>query len=720
MTDAARLDDGRNHGNALPPDDRTRVLKHGETFGVFDRYGDVHFAHAGEQGLYHQGSRFLSYFQLRLNGQRPLLLNSSVKLDNFVLSVDLTTHDYFDEGKVTVLKGTVHVSRERLLWEAACHERLVVSNYGEQPVSLNLTLDFAADFADIFEARGFSRTRRGEYLTPQVDTTKAVLGYRGLDQVERRTGLSFQPAPKQLTSSQADFLVELGPLELQVIDFTVTCEPGAPSHDQVPHASVLAKADCSLRQMELGRCLVSTTNESFNDWITRSALDLGMLTLDNPEGPYPYAGVPWYSTPFGRDGLITAMHTLWVQPGMARSVLTYLAAAQANEVLPDQDAEPGKILHEVRRGELAAIGDIPFGRYYGSVDSTPLFVALAGQYLRRTGDIHFISTLWSNIRRALEWIDCYGDVDKDGFIEYQRNTAKGLANQGWKDSDNAVFHRDGQSAEGPIALCEVQAYVYSARLEAAAIADALGDKPHAQSLKQQAKELRDKFERYFWCESLGTYAMALDGNKRKCEIRASNAGHVLWGGIACDERAQTTGRTLLAPECFSGWGVRTLAEGEPRYNPMSYHNGSVWPHDNAMVAMGLARYGMKCGALDILDALFSASRFMDLQRLPELMCGFPKRRSEGPTLYPVACSPQAWASSSVFYLLQACLGLSLHYDAPHVRLHHPILPASIERMEIRNLQANDGFIDLALYRHEHDVGVNVLRKDSNIDISVLV
>jgi glycogen debranching enzyme len=712
LNDAAKVD-------ALPPDDRTRVLKHGETFGVFDRYGEVRSG-TGEQGLYHQGSRFLSYFELRLNGQRPLLLNSSVKLDNFVLSVDLTTQDYFEEGKVTVLKGTVHVSRERILWEAACHERIVVSNYGEQPVSLVLTLHFAADFADIFEARGFARTRRGEYLKPRINSAKAVLSYRGLDKLERRTGLSFQPAPKQLTSSHAEYVLELSPLEFQVIDFTVTCEPGAPSHEQISHASVLAKADASLRQMEAGRCLISTTNESFNDWLTRSSLDLGMLTLDNPEGPYPYAGVPWYSTPFGRDGLITAMHSLWAQPGMARSVLAYLATAQANEVLPEQDAEPGKILHEVRRGELAAIGDIPFGRYYGSVDSTPLFVALAGQYLRRTGDIQFIAELWPNIRRALEWIDCYGDVDKDGFVEYQRNTANGLANQGWKDSENSVFHSDGRSAEGPIALCEVQAYVYAARIEAAAVAEALGHVRYAQQLKQQAIELRDRFENFFWCESLGTYALALDGNKQRCEVRASNAGHVLWSGIASVERAQLTGRTLLAPESFSGWGVRTLAEGEARYNPMSYHNGSVWPHDNAMVAMGLSRYGMKSGALDILSALFGASRFMDLQRLPELLCGFPKRRSEGPTLYPVACSPQAWASSSVFYLLQACLGLSLHCDAPHVRLHHPVLPTFIEHMEIRNLHANSGFIDLALYRHEHDVGVNVLRKDSNVEISVLV
>ena len=721
MNESGELDGVWKLGDvSLPPDDRTRVLKHGEMFAVFDRYGDVRNGGTGEHGLYHQGSRFLSHFELRLNGERPLLLKSSVKLDNFVLSVDLTTHDYFEEGKLTVLKGTVHVSRERLLWEAACHERMVVSNYGEQPVNLVLALYFSADFADIFEARGFARTRRGEYLAPQLLDGKVVLAYRGLDNVLRRTGIAFEPTPDQLSPAHAEFRLSLGPLQSRVIDFIVTCEPGAPQHERVAHASVLAKADAALRKMEIGRCALSTSNEAFNDWITRSALDLGMLALDNPEGSYPYAGVPWYSTPFGRDGLITAMHALWFNPGMARSVLRFLADAQADAVLPDQDAEPGKILHEVRRGELAAIGDIPFGRYYGSVDSTPLFVALAGQYLQGTGDVRFVETIWPNVRRALEWIDRCGDLDADGFVEYQRNTPQGLANQGWKDSDNAVFHRDGSSAHGPIALCEVQSYVYAARLEAARIAEVMDDRRYAQQLHQQAFELREKFEKSFWCESLGTYALALDGNKQKCEVRTSNAGHVLWGGIASDEHAQATARTLLESRSFSGWGVRTLSEGEARYNPMSYHNGSIWPHDNAMIAMGMARYGMKWGVLQILDGLFSASRFMDLQRLPELLCGFPKRRSEGPTLYPVACSPQAWASSSVFYLLQACLGLSLHRQAPHVRLDHPLLPACIERMEIRNLQANGGTLDLALYRHEHDVGVNVLRKDGDIDISVVL
>jgi glycogen debranching enzyme len=718
MNDAVHIDNGWGVADAIRPDDRTRVLKHGETFAVFDRYGDIRHVGTGEHGLYHQGSRFLSHFELRLNGHWPLLLNSSVKLDNFVMSVDLTTHDFFDKGKLTVLKGTVHVSRERLLWEAACHERIVVANYGDQPVTLALSLAFAADFADIFEARGFARSRRGEMLPPEVHASQVILGYRGLDGVVRRTEVSFVRPPARLAADSAEFVVHLAPQSTHDIEFAITCQPQLSAG--VSHAAAAASAEKSLRRVETGRCLVTTSNEQFNDWLTRSASDLVMLSLDNPEGPYPYAGVPWYSTPFGRDGLITAMHMLWLEPGMARSVLGYLAGAQAQEHKPEQDAEPGKILHEVRRGELAAIGDIPFGRYYGSVDSTPLFVALAGQYFQRTGDLEFIESLWPNIERALDWMDRNGAADDDGFVTYRRKTGKGLAQQGWKDSEDSVFHRDGRAAEAPIALCEVQGYVYAARLEAALIAEELGDRERAEHLHRQALALQQRFEEAFWCDGLATYALAIDGAKRRCEVRTSNAGHVLWSGIASPERARLTGRSLLAPESFSGWGVRTLAEGEPRYNPMSYHNGSIWPHDNAMVAMGLAHYGMKWGVLEIISSLFDASRFMDLHRLPELYCGFPRRRSEGPTLYPVACSPQAWASSSVFYLLQAALGLSIHREAPHVRFDHPQLPPCVERMEIRNLHAGGGVLDLALYRHEHDVGVNVLRKGGDVEISVVV
>jgi glycogen debranching enzyme len=465
---------------------------------------------------------------------------------------------------------------------------------------------------------------------------------------------------------------------------------------------------------------IDSSDTMLQEWLERSGADLAMLTAGNPEGRYPYAGVPWYSVPFGRDGILTALEYLWVDPSMARGVLRFLAGTQAAETEPARDAEPGKIVHEMRRGELANLGEIPFGRYYGTIDATPLFVILAGEYFQRTSDRETLQELWPHVQRALAWIDDHGDIDGDGYVEYARRSSTGLVNQGWKDSEDSVFHADGRLATGPIALCEVQGYVYLARVHAARLARFLGDATQAEDLERKAAALRERFERDFWCEELGTYALALDGDKRPCRVSSSNAGHVLWSGIADPQRARRTGATLLSPRCFSGWGVRTIAEGEPRYNPMSYHDGSIWPHDNAIVAMGLARYGMKREAAAIARAMYDASVFADLHRLPELFCGFPRRGGgEGPTLYPVACSPQAWASASPFYLLKACLGLSFRPEEPRIRLLHPVLPPFVDVLTVRKLEVAGARVDLRFVRHGEEVGVQVLSKEGAVEVSVM-
>ena len=701
-------------------DDRTRVLKDGDMFAVFDRFGDVHPIGTGELGIYYEGTRFLSYFDLRLNGRRPMLLNSSVKQDNSLLTVDLTTPDFREADTLSVLKGTVHVFRAILLWQAVCHQHLRIVNYNAHAVALELSLAFGADYADIFEVRGFVRQRRGTDAPARTHDHGVVLGYQGLDGVRRRTEIRCTPAPTLVAADRMAFALTLAPRGRTEIDIAIGCELDDVRVGSTGYVTASTRADAALRRAQARIPTIFTSNEQFNDWINRSGADLLMLTTDMPEGPYPYAGVPWYSTPFGRDGILTALQCLLLDPSMARGVLGFLADTQATTSNIERDAEPGKILHEMRDGELAALGEIPFGRYYGSVDSTPLFVILAGAYYQRTGDLEFVRSIWPNVDRALAWIDDYGDLDEDGFIEYQRKSSTGLAHQGWKDSENAIFHADGAPAEGPIALAEVQGYVYRAKIQAADLARALGEDDRAGALLRAAQVLRERFEQAFWCEDIGTYAMALDGEKRPCRVRSSNAGQVLWSGIASVERAERVAQTLFAPESFSGWGVRTIAEGESLYNPMSYHNGSIWPHDNALIGKGLSRYGMKDRALAILGALFDASLYMDLHRLPELYCGFVRRPSEGPTLYPVACSPQAWASASAFYLLQACLGLSFHPDRPRVRFNHPQLPEYLARVQIRNLRLGDAVVDLSLERHQRDVGVNVLNKAGEVEVSVVL
>jgi glycogen debranching enzyme len=702
-------------------EEQPKVLKNDETFAMFDRFGDIQVLAPGKEGLYHKDTRFLSHQELLVDGVRPLHLGSSVEESNSLLVIDLMNPDLpARNGRESLAKGTLHIFRAKLLWHGTCYEHIRVTHHGNERTSVRLEFTFDGDFVDLFEVRGMKRERRGDRLQPEVSASEVVLPYLGRDQHLRHTRVHFDPAPSAIDAGRAMFDLELDPGTEHHLYCTVACEcDDDPPRTRIPYETALRDNNAARRAWLGGHCTVVTSNPLVNLWLDRSVSDLSMLTTMLPTGPYPFAGVPWYSTTFGRDGIITALEYLWVDPSLARGVLTFLAAEQATELDPQNDAEPGKILHEARHSEMALTREIPFGRYFGSVDSTPLFLVLAAAYHRRTGDTALIRSIWPNILKALQWIDEWGDADRDGFVEYARRSDEGLVQQGWKDSGDSVFHRDGRLAEAPIALCEVQGYVYEGKLAAAELARVLDDPELAGELTQQAQQLRQRFLAAFWCEEIGSYAIALDGKKQQCKIASSNAGHTLWSGIASPEHAQRIADGLMGHEFFSGWGIRTIGSRAARYNPMSYHNGSIWPHDNALIAAGMARYGRTESAMQLLSSTFDASLHFDSHRLPELFCGFPRRSGAGPTLYPVACSPQAWAAAAVFGMLQACLGLDIDVGHSEITLRTPRLPPFIDWIRITRLGAPGPNADLLLQRYERNVGIEVVRKDGDVRVTVV-
>ncbi len=694
-----------------------RTLKHNDTFVVFDDRGDIGVSPGGTDGLFYCDTRFLSRLQLLMNDAQPLLLGSNLRDDNAALAIDLTNPDIFADQHIVMEKDTVHILRTIFLWRDTLYQRLGVRNYGNRPINVYLSMLFANDFADLFEVRGTHREYRGTATAQLRGIDQVLLTYHGLDDKLRSTTLTFDPLPDQLATNGAEYKLRLEPGEARPIFLAAGCDEA--EERPKPFLRAIIAARRALRGATDGRTSVETSNELFNEMLCRSAADLEMLMTDTPQGRYPYAGIPWFSTTFGRDGILTALQMLWWSPDVAKGVLHRLAAYQAATTDPLADAEPGKILHEMRGGEMAALREVPFGLYYGSVDSTPLFVLLAGRYLERTGDLDSIATLWPTIEAALDWIDGPGDPDGDGFVEYIRASEQGLANQGWKDSHDAIFHADGRLAEGSIALAEVQGYVYAAKRMAACCARRLGRGRQAHKLDAEAEGLAVRFETAFWCPEIDTYALALDGGKKRCVVRTSNAGQVLFTGIAAPTRAALVAEGLLRPDLFSGWGIRTVARGEARYNPMSYHNGSIWPHDNALIALGFARYGLKQPIETLFAGLFQAGTYMDHRRLPELFCGFQRQHGHGPTLYPVACAPQAWAAAAPFALLQACVGLEFDPFGNEIRLNNPRLPAFLDEVMLRNLQLGASSVDLRVRRHNQTISLDTPRISGGTQVSIV-
>jgi glycogen debranching enzyme len=726
------------------------VLMDEATFAVTDESGEIGGIDPAD-GLYHDDMRHLSEYRLALNGE-PLDFLAAPPSDSASQVVVLTNRRLTLPNRDQVLPQTISLRRTRLLSDGL-HERLELVSYNQQPIPFELEITFGADFRDMFDIRGIARTEQSTLPRPHVEDGALVLAYEGRDGICRETVVRSEPAFSRVHWSHlragpaagdgvslpdAGHVVDApmrqverahgtieGVLEPHTpVVITLSVEPrsatSAPQASPLPlgegqgegvtpdpapapasnrHASGLARGEAGLRKWrEQATTRIDCSYQPLGRLLDRSAHDLFLLTRRMPTGLVPVAGIPWFACPFGRDSILTSLATLTLAPELAVGTLRFLAAHQGTVRDDRRDEEPGKIMHELRAGELANLGLIPQTPYYGSVDATPLFLVLLAETVAWLDDDDgLLEELWASAERALGWIDQCGDLDGDGLVEYLCRSPIGIRNQGWKDSDDSVTHADGRIAEPPIALIEVQAYCYAARCAMAGLYRRRGDAAGAARLAAEAERFAALVRERFWLAELGCFAEALDRDKRPVAVVTSNAAHALYGGLATPEQAERTAARLLEPDMLSGWGLRTLSSRAPSFNPMSYHNGSVWPHDNAIAVAGLARYGQSAAAHALFEQVCRAAMGFRSQRLPELYCGF-QRGDEAlhvPAAYPVSCSPQAWAAAAPYMMLHALLGLEPSDSGLRLR---PSLPAWLDWVQVENLRCGGGRASFRLAR----------------------
>ena len=730
-----------------------QVLKHGNRFLLTDSFGDIHPDSRG-LGLYQGDTRVLSCSVLRVGGVRPVLLQTSVGA-NYRGGIQMTnpSADRNPDAKVhpthQLIGRTIGISRDRLIGAEGVSERVRIVNHAADPASVAIDLELGADGADIFEVRGYPRKGRGQLLPAAATDRRVTFRYIGLDKVELLTHVAFsEPAETvdSVTKARADgsdsgaavrlrWTLSMGPGEVRELTWTTwATQRPAPADAAVESTSSTDQAAlfpevprvspdegaAAYHAWERGTTSVDSDHELFNLVIKRSISDLRLLVNDGP-GPdqrYVAAGVPWFTTLFGRDALISAFQALAFRPQIAVETLEVLAAYQATTDEPWHDAEPGKILHELRTGEMARSGELPHTPYYGSVDSTPLWLILFGATFDWTGDRGLVDRLWPNAMAALAWIDKYGDRDGDGFVEYERRSERGLLNQGWKDSSDAIRDRTGREAIPPIALAEVQGYVFDAKRRMARLARIRGDDELATRLDAEADALAKRFEAAFWVEDQRYYALGLDGEKKQADAIGSNPGQCLWSGIVAPERARDVVDHLLRPSMFSGWGIRTYGADQRGYNPIGYHTGTVWPHDTSLIAAGFKRYGFDDASNRLAGQMMEAAQGFPDYRLPELFCGFDKTDAHTPVPYPVACSPQAWAAGSSFLFLETMLGLRAHAERNELELLHPHLPDWLGKVTLTDLRVGDASVDLLFHRWRGTTSAEVLRKVGDVAVTI--
>lgn len=653
---------------------RSLLTKASSVFAVSELSGDIDADASPETGVFFHDTRFLSRSLAWVNGERPRVRRASA-WDGDRCQVDLEA-------------GPLLMSRERKL-QPDVAETFEILNSGPSACGVRLELEFAADFVSVFDVRGAPPRVRQPPQQRRLGRGRLRFVYLGADGQQRQTEIALNPAPRTLRAAIATYEWNLDPGQRARVE--VRCRP----RDDGP--ATLEPAPEGVGEVADSRFRVVTPHERFNSALRRSLQDLAMLRTRQQNATYFAAGVPWFVALFGRDSVITALQVLPFEPAVAAGTLRLLAFYQGRRHDPFRDEEPGKILHELRVSEDANLGEVPHTPYYGTVDATSLFVTLLAEYVRWTGDVALWAELRSSVRAAVEWIMRHGDHDGDGFLDYESRSPAGLDNQGWKDSRDAIVHRDGSLARPPIALVEAQAYAYRALRDAAWLHALDRDQAARQALEAGAQALRERFRRAYWMPRRHFLAVALSGGGR-VESVTSNAGHALWAGILDEPDARAVGRRLLARDMFSGWGVRTLSAGERAYDPDGYQVGSIWPHDNSLVAAGLFRYGLAGEGLRVLRAQVDAASAFPGHRLPEVFCGHPRGRHQRPIPYPVACHPQAWSAGAIPYLLQAALGLRPDAPAGRLAAHNPQLPEWLPEVRLEQLPVGGAALDLRFYR----------------------
>lgn len=718
------------------------TLIDGKTFLATTLAGDIVPPGSTDVGLFFQDTRFLSHWELRVNHHRVVVL-SAANQQNTLAQIELTTANLLVRDNLDLPENTVHIRREQLL-AGQFFDRLTFHNFNLQAVELDIELHSDCDFMDVFQVRGLLRPVVGTHFEPLVRGQAVVFSYLGRDEVFRQTRIHFEPAPVELQPRLARYRIRLSPGEKQTLNLAVLAhaEPRPREAEftlPAPRAQAARFETCLGRRRQhyaawarettgfessddlFDRCLRTAMSDFFSLRVPFDSAPgppsdrVEELAVEEPCGAEPpgtgeiiAAGIPWFATVFGRDSLIAGYQALMLHPRLATETLRFLARHQGTRRDDWRDEEPGKILHELREGEMTRAGEMPHSPYYGSVDATPLFLIVLDETYNWTGDDALLEETLPAARRALEWIETGGDLDGDGLVEYQRRSPQGLSNQGWKDSWDAYLQRDGQVPRAPLALCEVQGYCFDARYRLARLLRAAGDTAAAERLKRQAVELAHRFERLYWLPESGYYAAALDADKKALPMITSNAGHLLWSRIAGREHARQVARRLMRADLFTGWGIRTLSSDEPTFNPMSYHRGSVWPHDNSLIAQGFAFYDFKPPLLRLLTGLFQAAGFFRDQRLPELFVGVQRGEFDQPVNYPVSCSPQAWASGAWFLLLTAALGLRPNAARHELRVVNPMLPEWLHWLRLHHIQIGQSQVSLEFTRRNDRTFCNLL------------